>query len=188
MHEQYALPEHTLDELANFLDGEANEHGLDFTATHGFLTALTIGPRGQLDDQALAELFDGQAPHADAQASAELIADLKAWQKSIHAALYHGVRIELPCALEVDTTQDTDLNAWCAGFMEALFVDEERWYAEDEDDVADMTMPMLVLSDLVEDDDLQRLRRDRKMINSMAREIPELITTIYLYFHAPEAA
>lgn len=188
MHEQYALPEHTLDELASFLDGEANENGLDFVSTHGFLTGITVGPRGVLDDAALLALFDEQAPLANPQASADLLNDLRAWQKSIHAALYHGARIDLPCALEVAANEDTDLNAWCAGFMEALFLDEEAWYANDEDDIADMTMPMLVLSDLIDDEDFAALRRDHKMLVSMAREIPELITSLYLYFHAPDAA
>ena len=37
MHELYALPESTLARLEDFLDGDDNEHGLDFCGTHGFL-------------------------------------------------------------------------------------------------------------------------------------------------------
>ena len=33
-----------LDVLSNFLDGDQNEYGLDFAATHGFLCALAVGP------------------------------------------------------------------------------------------------------------------------------------------------
>jgi uncharacterized protein len=34
-----------LDLLSNFLDGDQNEHGLDFAATHGFLCAIAVGPK-----------------------------------------------------------------------------------------------------------------------------------------------
>jgi uncharacterized protein len=45
MHELHALPAATRELLETFLDGEDNADGLDSVATHGFLTALTVGPR-----------------------------------------------------------------------------------------------------------------------------------------------
>lgn len=33
-----------LDLLSNYLDGDQNEYGLDFAATHGFLCAIAVGP------------------------------------------------------------------------------------------------------------------------------------------------
>lgn len=186
MHEQYALSETTLLALETFLDGDANPNGPDFAGMHGFLTGLTVGPRGTLDEEAMTACFDDEAPLPNAEASADLFADLQAWQKSIRAALYHGVRLVLPCPLHAEPNDDTPLNSWCAGFMEALFLDEDDWYRIDEDEIADMTLPMLVLSDLIEDPDLMPLRRDRKMLAGMTSEIPELITSIYLHFHAPE--
>ena len=45
MHELHALPGATRELLETFLDGEDNTDGLDFVATHGFLTAITVGPR-----------------------------------------------------------------------------------------------------------------------------------------------
>jgi uncharacterized protein len=55
-------------------------------------------------------LFEGQVPQ-------EWIADLCAWQKSIHALLYHQETLHLPCELVVDV-EDNDLTDWCVGFME----------------------------------------------------------------------
>lgn len=185
MHEQYALPAATLGALEDFLDSEANEHGLDFLGAHGFLTALTVGPRGGLDDAALAAFFEDADPVADAGQSALIRDQLRAWQKSIHAVLYHGVRLELPCPLVSSPTEANELSDWCVGFMEGLFLDEERWYAGHEDDIADLTLPMVVISDLIDDPDLQVLRRDRKLLKEMTLQIPELITEIYLLFHAP---
>jgi len=45
MHEIHAIANDTLTALETFLDSEANENGLDFHGTHGYLTAITIGPR-----------------------------------------------------------------------------------------------------------------------------------------------
>lgn len=185
MHEQYALPAHTLDALEEFLDSDANSHGLDFHGAHGFLTAITIGPRGQLDAEALACFFEDEDASEDAARTAEIHAQLQAWQKSIHAVLYHGARLELPCPLLSDINQPNELTDWCIGFMEGLFLDEDRWYGEHEDDIADLTLPMVVISDLIDDPDLQILRRDRKLLKEMTLQIPELITEIYLLFHAP---
>ena len=44
-----------LDLLSNYLDGDQNEYGLDFAATHGFLCAIAVGPKF---DRWLEELFD----------------------------------------------------------------------------------------------------------------------------------
>lgn len=187
MHEQYALPASTLGALEDFLDSDANEHGLDFLGAHGFLTALTVGPRGTLDDEALAAFFEDTEPSADSRVSTVVRDQLRAWQKSIHAVLYHGVRLELPCPLIADPTSPNELSDWCVGFMEGLFLDEDRWYVGNEDDIADLTLPMVVISDLIDDPDLQVLRRDRKLLREMTSQIPDLITELYLLFHAPDA-
>ncbi|MDO9621188.1 MAG: YecA family protein, partial [Moraxellaceae bacterium] len=68
------------------------------------------------------------------------------------------------------------------------FLDEDAWYAEHEEDIADMTLPMVVLSELIEDEDLAQIRQDQRIINEMAKQIPELITSLYLLFHAPANA
>jgi uncharacterized protein len=188
MHEIHAIANDTLNALEAFLDSEANENGLDFHGTHGFLTAITVGPRGGLDEAALSALFEDLPPSSDAAFNTQLIEQLAAWQKSIHAALYHGVRLTLPCELIVDHQDSNELNDWCVGFMEGLFLDEDAWYAEHEEDIADMTLPMVVLSELIEDDDLAQIRQDQRIINEMAKQIPELITSLYLLFHAPANA
>jgi uncharacterized protein YecA (UPF0149 family) len=44
-----------LDLLSEYLDGDQNEYGLDFAATHGFLCAIAVGPTFA---KWLDELFD----------------------------------------------------------------------------------------------------------------------------------
>lgn len=188
MHENHALPPDTRQRLQEFLDGDDNADGLDFVATHGFLTALTVGPDTPPTEAWLGELFDGQPVCADPGRAAQVVADLEAWRKEIHAALYHGQPLRLPCPLALKATESTDLNDWCAGFMEGMFMKEASWYDADEDLVADLTLPMVVLSDLIDDPELQHLRRDQKLVRELAQQIPDVLTELYLHFHAPRTA
>ena len=47
-----------LDLLSEYLDGDQNEYGLDFAATHGFLCAIAVGPTFA---KWLDELFDNNS-------------------------------------------------------------------------------------------------------------------------------
>lgn len=186
MHELHALPAATRQLLEDFLDSDDNADGLDFIATHGFLAALTVGPDAPALDVWLPALFDGQPVSADAARTEAVTAALVAWQKEIHAALYHGQPVTLPCALTLKATEPTDLNDWCVGFMEGMFMKEASWYDSDEDLVADLTLPMVVLSDLIDDEELQHIRRDVKLTRELAQQIPDVLTELYLHFNAPK--
>ena len=176
MHEQYALSTDTLARLEDYLDSETNENGLNFCGTHGFLCAITVGPTIQ-SKVWLDALFEGQVP-------AEWMADLYAWQKSIHALLYHQQTLHLPCELIVED-EENDLSDWCVGFMEGMFCNEDAWYDKDEDTVIELTLPMVTISDLIDDPELEKIRKNRKLLQQFAREIPEVLTELYLFFHAP---
>ena len=188
MHEFHTLPPETRQRLHDFLDGDDNVDGLSFIATHGFLMALTVGPQSPALEVWLPALFDGQPLCADAALAATITADLQAWQKEIHAMLYHDQPVTLPCALTLKATEPTDLNDWCVGFMEGMFLKEESWYDSDEDLIADLTLPMVVLSDLIDDPELQHIRRDARLSRELAQQIPNVLTEIYLFFHAPKTA
>jgi uncharacterized protein len=70
--------------------------------------------------------------------------------------------------------------------MEGMFMDEDNWYEGDEDLIADLTLPMVVLSDLIDEPELQPLRRDPKLSRELAQQIPDVLTELYLHFHAPK--
>lgn len=188
MHEIHALPAEAQQRLQEFLDGDSNTDGLDYVATHGFLTALTVGPDTPPADVWLPSLFDDQPICAEPEQAARIRQDLESWCKEIHATLYHGQPLQLPCALTLKVSEPTDLNDWCAGFMEGMFLKEASWYDINEDLVADLTLPMVVLSDLIDDPELQHIRRDQKLSRELAQQIPDVLTELYLHFHAPKTA
>jgi uncharacterized protein len=188
MHENHALAPEVRQRLETFLDGEENSNGLGFVATHGFLTALTVGPESPAPEVWIPELFDNQPVAADAAQAEQITRDLEAWRKEIHATLYHGQPLALPCSLAIHPSEPTDLNDWSAGFMEGMFLKEASWYDSDEDLVADLTLPMMVLSDLIDDPDIQQIRHDKKISRELAQQIPDVLTELYLHFHAPKTA
>ena len=93
--------------------------------------------------------------------------------------------------LELPEPEDGDpmnaLENWCAGFVDTFLEHEEAWLqAADEDEVADLMVPMLTLSGLFEDEDFQKVRNDEKLSAKMAEAIPDSLTDLYLLFHAPD--
>lgn len=168
------------DLLEAYLDGEQNEHGLDFAATHGFLCATVVGP--ELPDW-LNHLFDG----AKAQVPPKVLEAIQAWQAEIRQTLANDEMIELPFEVE-EAEVDSSLGDWSVGFVDALFLNEENdWYDIDEEAIGMLTLPMMVFSGMDEDDpQMQSVRRNGDLMEEMASEIPENLTKLYLLFHAPE--
>ena len=74
-----------LDLLSEYLDGDQNEYGLDFAATHGFLCAIAVGPTFA---KWLDELFDNNQK----KVPAEIIAQVKdrplQFQKEMQSLLH----------------------------------------------------------------------------------------------------
>jgi uncharacterized protein len=168
------------DLLEAYLDGEENEHGLDFAATHGFLCATVVGP--ELKDW-LNHLFDGQA----ATVPAPVLEAVKNWQEAIRQTLANDELIELPFEIE-EAEVDSSLGDWSVGFVDALFLNEDNdWYDIDEEAIGMLTLPMMVFSGIDEDDpQMQSVRRNGDLMDEMAGEIPDNLTKLYLLFHAPE--
>ncbi|NNM52458.1 MAG: YecA family protein [Pseudomonadales bacterium] len=173
------LTEAELAKLQYFFDQEAGEDCLTFLGTHGFITALSVGPQPLDASIWLPQIFGEEATPAD------LVMLIQQWQQSVAAHCYHDDGLSLPCPLD---PHDDDLMDWCSGFMEAVFLDEDRWHAQQEDLIAELTLPMLVFSGLVEDSELQALQNNRKISRQMAERIPDLVAEIYLHFHPVNAS
>ena len=169
-----------LDLLANYLDGEDNEYGLDFAATHGFLCATVVGP--ELKDW-MTHLFDGD----DKKVPAKVLENIKLWRDEIHQTLLNEETVEFPVEIE-EASVDSSLGDWAVGFVDALFLNDEAWFnqTEDEEAVVMLTLPMMVFSGIEGEPEMESIRRNGDLMDELAEEIPENLTKLFLLYHAPD--
>jgi|SRR5690554_904722 len=160
------------------------DDALDFFGLHGVVCASVIGPV-RLGAEAIFRL---------ATATENLPAD------GVPEIFVHCVDelsremahlLDMGQALELPEPEDGDpmnaLENWCAGFVDTFLEHEAAWLdAAEEDEVADLMVPMLTLSGLFEDEDFQKARSDEKLASRMAEAIPDSLTDLYLLFHAPD--
>lgn len=169
-------------ELFAYLDSPANEMGLDPIAAHGFLTATVVGK--PLPNW-LSAFFEG----ADATVPSEIKEALQAWRQEMIDTLKAEQPIELPFDASEeaeDFSEDGDLAAWAIGFVDAMYSDENvDWFDDEntEQDVADLTLPMVVLSGI--DEELDEIRSD-EMLADMANALEDNITELFLLFHTDD--
>ncbi|OOS23353.1 UPF0149 family protein [Moraxella pluranimalium] len=169
-------------ELFAYLESPANEMGLDPIAAHGFLTATVVGK--PLPNW-LSAFFEG----ADASVPSEVKDALQAWRQELIDTLKAEQPIELPFDASEeaeDFSEDGDLAAWAIGFVDAMYSDENvDWFDDEntEQDVADLTLPMVVLSGI--DEELDEIRSD-EMLADMANALEDNITELFLLFHTDD--
>lgn len=173
------------DVLINFLNSEAAEdEAMDFIEMHGYLTSLAIQPGTLSDDDMLGEIFSAEDVPDDIVTA---VTDLKA---EISQCLFNGDFPELPETTFNDEDFD-ELTLWTSGFMQGIFSQEELWFANHADEVAELTLPILSCSGLLEesgDDDLQDITENDDILDAMIEKIPDCVVDLYLLFNAPADA
>lgn len=175
----------TKDELFDYLASEDNEYGLDPVAGHGFLCASVVGK--PLDNW-LSLFFEGnenKVPEA-------VLVSLAAWRDELIATLKNEEPIELPFGDddEVDLSDEGDIVAWCIGFVDAMYGNEDsNWFddADTEEEVADLTLPMIVISGIADDDEeLLAMRDDEEMMITLVNSLEDNLTELFLLFHTQD--
>ena len=176
----------SFDELTAFLDNQESEFVLDSVATHGFLTATIVGP-------ALPNWIEAMFEGHVSEIPANVIDGIKRWRVAIMDELRNETPISLPFNEDtdndeaVDFSDDSDIVAWSIGFVDVMYGDEAVDWFEDEDsaeDVAVLTLPMIVLSGIDEDDaELQQMRGDDDKLAQMVNSIEGNLTELFLLFH-----
>lgn len=168
-----------LDLLSDYLDGDQNEYGLDFAATHGFLCAIAVGPQF---DRWLDELFEGNQN----KAPKEIVEQVKLWLNDIRQKLANEEGIEFPFEVE-GAEVDSSLGDWSVGFVDAMFLNEEAWFTEEfEEQLVDLTLPIMVFSGIDEEDpQMESFRRNGQLMDELAEEIPDNLNELYLMYHTP---
>ncbi|EAR60936.1 YecA family protein [Neptuniibacter caesariensis] len=186
-----ALTDAELDQLDDFLySDQVSEDCLDLVGVHGLFCALNISPSPIAEETWMELVFDGTPNWTSEEQQKEIMGLLKRFHQSIGANLYSDGEIELPCELSLDAEDDEDISPlawWSQAFMEGVFNQEELWFgSKSEEEVAEMLLPVMVASDLFDEDDINKIRDDEKLCAEMCSQIPELLVDLYLFFHAPE--
>jgi len=166
-----------LDQLSDYLDGDQNEYGLDFAATHGFLCAIAVGPKF---DNWLDALFDGN-PN---KVPSEIVVQVKLWLEQLRQNLANEEGIEFPFEIE-EADVDSSLGDWSVGFADAMFLNEEAWFTpEFEEQLVDLTLPMMIFSGVDEEDaQMESFRRNGQLMDELAEEIPDNLNELFLMYH-----
>ena len=178
-----------LSRLQAFLDAdELHEEALDYVAAHGYLTALSICPDPVPEREWIDALF-AEPPHYRSDAEREEIeATLQQLKAHIGRQLASDDDPEFPCDIDLgEDPDDSDLRGWCIGFMEGVFLREAVWFEDAEDEVCELLLPIMVASGLFDEQpEFAEIAADRDLVDSMADQIPELLTALFLLCHAPE--
>ena len=177
----------SFDELLDFLDNDESQFVLDSVATHGFLTATVIGrPLHNWIDA----LFEGHTK----EVPENVVDGIQRWRAFIMDELKNELPIELPFGedagdeeVAVDFSDESDIVAWSIGFVDAMYADDASdWFENEEtaEDVAVLTLPMIVLSGIDDEDpELAEMRKDQDKMAQMANSIEGNLTELFLLFH-----
>lgn len=180
------LTEADIDRLEDFIFSDAcSEDALDYLGIHGLLTALAISPARVPAEEWLDSIFDGTPGYANESEKTEIEGLLVQEFTSICAELNNEEAPELPCDLTLDD-EDGLLSNWSQGFMEGVFLRESEWFAEDETRVAELLLPIMMASELFEEQEFADMRNNAKLSQQLCEEIPELLTDLYLHFRVPD--
>ena len=177
----------SFDDLLDYLDNQESQYVLDSVAMHGFLTSTVIGPN-------LPNWLDALFEEQTSKIPENVIDGVKRWRKAIMDELKNETPIALPfnedagnAEAEVDFSDESDLVAWSIGFVDAMYADEASDWLENEenaDDVAVLTLPMIVLSGIDDEDpELVQMRNDNDKMAQMANSIEGNLTELFLLFH-----
>ena len=178
-----------LSRLQAFLDADdLHDEALDYVAAHGYLTALSICPE-QVPEREWIDALFAEPPHYLSDAEREEIEGTLIQLKAhIARQLASDDDPELPCELDLgDDPDDSDLRGWCIGFMEGVFLREDIWFENAEDEVSELLLPIMVGSGLFDEQpEFADIARDQDLMSEMVQQIPELLTALFLLFNAPE--
>ena len=159
------------------------EDSLDYFGIHGALSALAVGPCEMTSDDWI-ELAFGRPINASEVKAYDLVADTL-------TRIFHNIRSELnqeePIELPAETYEDREaLTNWCAGFVEAFLANEEQWFEQKQELVAELLLPIMALSNLFDDEDFAEITANPKLMAQLSEQIPEVLTDLYLLFHSGE--
>ncbi|CAE6910064.1 MULTISPECIES: YecA family protein [Pseudomonas] len=178
-----------LSRLQAFLDADdLHEEALDYVAAHGYLTAISICPELVPEREWIDALFSETPQYRDDAEREEIESTLIQLRAHIARQLASDDEPEMPCDLDLgDDPDESELRGWCIGFMEGVFLRESVWFEDSEDEVSELLLPIMVASGLFDEQpEFDEMAQDRDLVDSMAEQIPELLTALFLLCNAPD--
>ncbi|HTN35112.1 MAG TPA: YecA family protein [Marinobacter sp.] len=179
------LSDSDIEALEDILFAEPwSEDALDFFGLHGVVCASVVGPV----ELSVEDIFR-LVTNTDTVPEGGVPEAFKRCVGQLALAMAHS--LDMGQALELPEPEDGDpmnaLENWCAGFVDTFLEHEEEWLERSsEEETADLMIPMLTLSGLFDDEDFQTVRKSEKLSRQMADAIPDVLTDLYLLFHAPD--
>lgn len=181
-----ALSEDELETLGTLLEEEAErQDSFDFFAIHGLITAFLTGPTAFDMEEVRGCAFDEKTGFNPTQKQ-QLASLLEQLSKEIQAWLDSGADFPVPADLTlIDEDEEPPLESWAIGFMTGVMLHEEKWYAQDEERVAEALFSIMYASGLfAEEDDMAEIDNDVNLSNQVCGGIPAAVIDLYLLFHA----
>lgn len=170
-----------LDELVEQL--YSDDEDADLYVVLGYLTAQALSPEATQPTEWLKQLFS--APN-NPEACQQLTVLFSLATKAAKQGFYQGGGIELPFEMDLATEVD-EISDWCAGFMQAVFEQEEVWFNNQEQDIAELLLPIMALSGLFADEpEFMEIEEDPQLMDQLAKQLPDLLLDIYCQLNAPE--
>lgn len=174
--------------LQTFLDLDTHEEMMTYVQAHGYLTALCISPEPTPDQEWLTILF-GENPQFESDSQRQEIENaLIGLKAQISRELSSEEELSIPCDLDPeDNLEDSEINGWCMGFMEGVFLNEEAWFSKGEDEISELLLPIMVGSTLFDEQpEFAEISQDTDLVADMLERIPELLTALFLLCNAPD--
>lgn len=181
-----SLTEDELETLGVLLEDEAErQDSFDFFAVHGLITALIAGPEDFSVQQVWDCAFDEQLGFSKTEKDQVHSLMIKLG-KEIQAWLDSGQDFPVPADLTLmDDDGEPPLESWAMGFMTGVLLQEEQWYARDEETVAQHMFPIMYASGLFMDEpEMADIDEDVDLSNQMCANIPAAVIELYLFLHA----
>lgn len=157
---------------------------LDFIEAHGYITAAVVSPVETSDEQLLEEIMGEGSPSVAPELTEIFRFGILQLKALIARHLLMAEALDIPCELSVGSeTEPSDLERWCMAFVEKHFMNENEWFVGDENTVANLLLPVICGSGVVEDEEIEQIRQQPELFINMLEDIPELMVDLYAYYH-----
>jgi len=170
-------------ELEEILDsGDVDEECLTFIEAHGYLAATVISPIATTDEQLLSEII-GEEGENDSELINQIKPQILKLRAQIARELLAGECLSIPLSAENEDEYVSEMEAWSAAFMEKHITNEETWFDEGGETIAELLLPIVAASGFLEDEEIENIRDDASLYLSMLENIPEVVIDLYAIFH-----